>query len=132
METSIIRKVPIGRDGMGTKPLRPIVHYASGLLFTPPLIECLQRAGESRRLLAFANAFAWVLAIGAIYEVFEWQLAVNMSPRMAESYNGQQGDIWDAQKDLALAAAGSMTSAAILPLINYIGSAPIVPTKRST
>ena len=29
---------------------------------------------------------------------------------MAESYNGQQGDMWDAHKDMALAMIGSMIS----------------------
>ena len=56
-----------------------LVHFASGLLFTPPLFELLSRKTDGARQLSLANAFAWVLAIGAIYEIFEWQLAVNMS-----------------------------------------------------
>lgn len=109
-----------------------LVHLASGLLFTPPLFEYSRRNAKASFTHSAANAFAWVLAIGAIYEVFEWQLAVNMSPHMAESYNGQQGDVWDAQKDLALAAIGSLFSILTISLSSYIGSAPIVPTKRST
>lgn len=92
-----------------------LVHLASGLLFTPVLVELQSAKTESgKRLLPYANAFAWVLAIGAVYEVFEWQLAVYMSPRAAESYNGQQGDLWDAQKDLALAAIGSIVACFLL------------------
>ena len=42
-----------------------------------------------------------------IYELFEWLLTIVMSSDAADSYNGQQGDMWDAQKDMALAMLGS-------------------------
>ena len=42
-----------------------------------------------------------------IYKLFEWTLTVFMAPGDDENYNGQQGDIWDAQKDMALALIGS-------------------------
>ena len=44
-----------------------------------------------------------------IYELFEWLLTIVMSSDAADSYNGQQGDMWDAQKDMALALLGSTT-----------------------
>jgi putative membrane protein len=52
-------------------------------------------------------AFAFIMATSAVYEVFEWLAAMVMAPDWAESYNGQQGDIWDAQWDMALAALGA-------------------------
>ena len=88
-----------------------LVHLASGILGVPPASECLQRTCGMRPLGAAVMAIATVLAIGAIYEVAEWQLAVNLSPTQSEAYNGQQGDIWDPQKDLALAWLGSVLSA---------------------
>jgi putative membrane protein len=42
-----------------------------------------------------------------IYELFEWLLTVVMTSEEADYYNGQQGDMWDAQKDMALAMIGS-------------------------
>lgn len=42
-----------------------------------------------------------------IYELFEWLLTTVMTADAADCYNGQQGDIWDAQKDMALALLGS-------------------------
>ena len=56
-----------------------------------------------------AILFSW-LAIqtgSMVYELFEWLLTILVSPEEADSYNGQQGDIWDAQKDMALAMIGS-------------------------
>jgi putative membrane protein len=37
-----------------------------------------------------------------------------MDPKDAEAYNGQQGDLWDAQKDMVLAFVGSLVSVALL------------------
>ena len=91
-----------------------LVHLASGLLGVPPTIEILQRYGRMRPIGAAIMAVAAVLAIGAIYEILEWQIAVTCSPDQAEAYNGQQGDIWDPQKDLALAGIGGGMSAALL------------------
>lgn len=34
--------------------------------------------------------------------------AIGLSPEDAENYNGQQGDMWDAHKDMALALIGAM------------------------
>lgn len=91
-----------------------LVHFASGLLGMPPLAEWLQRSCELRPVHAACLAMTCVLAIGAAYEILEWQIALTFSPTMAESYNGQQGDVWDPQKDLALAWLGS---AIALPLV---------------
>ena len=59
-------------------------------------------------------AVASVLAVGAVYEVIEWQIAIAFSPTQAEAYNGQQGDVWDPQKDMAMAGFGSILAAVFL------------------
>lgn len=41
-----------------------------------------------------------------------------MTSEEADYYNGQQGDIWDAQKDMALALLGS-TFMLVLYLLHY-------------
>ena len=41
-----------------------------------------------------------------------------MSSEEADYYNGQQGDIWDAQKDMALAMIGSTIMAFLFTLNN--------------
>ena len=43
----------------------------------------------------------------ALYEIFEWLLTVIAAGVTADYYNGQQGDVWDAQKDMAAAQLGS-------------------------
>lgn len=91
-----------------------LVHAASGVLGVPVAAELLQRFGGMRPVGAAVMAISCVLSIGAIYEVLEWQIAVRLSPAQAEAYNGQQGDIWDPQKDLALAGLGAIASAVLV------------------
>ena len=52
---------------------------------------------------------AWLMVQtgSMIYELFEWLLTMVMSSDVADNYNGQQGDMWDAQKDMAMALVGS-------------------------
>lgn len=57
-----------------------------------------------------------VLSTSALYELFEWGIAVTLAPGAAEAYNGQQGDAWDGQKDMALALAGGIVGATIAAL----------------
>lgn len=88
-----------------------LVHFASGALGVPPAAEYLRRGGGMGPYGAALMGIASVLAVGAVYEIFEWQIAVWMSPDQAEAYNGQQGDVWDPQKDLAMAWLGATVSA---------------------
>ncbi len=53
-------------------------------------------------------ACLFILAGSLFYEVFEWFITLVLSPEQADSYNGQQGDFWDAQKDMALAMLGAL------------------------
>lgn len=39
-----------------------------------------------------------------------------MSGPDADAYNGQQGDVWDPQKDMAMAGLGALVTAAWLRL----------------
>ena len=56
----------------------------------------------------------WVFAVSAAYEIFEWFLAVVMDPAAADAYNGQQGDVFDSPKDMAMAGLGSIITAGMI------------------
>lgn len=92
-----------------------LVHVAFGVLLTPLFRELGLRAGLSPRG-ALATAWLAVAGMSAAYEVFEWLLAIIAAPEWADRYNGQQGDPWDAQKDMALAMAGSLAACLLLAL----------------
>lgn len=58
-------------------------------------------------------AIQFIMATSMIYELIEWWIAIGLSPETAENYNGQQGDMWDAQKDMLLATLGAICAAII-------------------
>lgn len=89
-----------------------LVHFASGLCFARPLVEIGTRYGGLTRRMAILVMVLAVLAIGALYEIFEWTLTIGMSPEAADMYNGQQGDMFDAPKDMALALLGALVALA--------------------
>jgi putative membrane protein len=90
-----------------------LVHFAFGALSVIPVAEIARRWGGLGPRGAALTVLAWVLAISALYEVFEWLLTIVAAGETADRYNGQQGDIWDAQKDMALAALGAILVMAV-------------------
>ena len=91
-----------------------LVHLCFGALCMLPAIEVGRKHGQMARRWSVVFALFAVMTISASYEVFEWLLTVVMSPAHAEAYNGQQGDFWDAQKDMALAFAGSLVTVLLI------------------
>lgn len=91
-----------------------LVHFAFGLLSVVPVAEVARRYGGLSRRGAILAVAGWVLSLSCLYEIFEWLLTIVAAGETADRYNGQQGDIWDAQKDMALAALAAM---GMLPVI---------------
>jgi putative membrane protein len=89
-----------------------LVHLSYGLCFGPVLFQRFRAAGRSIRWSALV-AVDVVLSTSAVYELFEWAVAMTLAPGAAEAYNGQQGDLWDAQKDMSLATGGAVVAVAI-------------------
>lgn len=88
------------------------VHLAFGVLFFPMVFQIAKRILNTDKIFP-AILFAWlsIQTFSMAYEVFEWLLTLVLSEDGAEGYNGQQGDTWDAQKDMALALVSSTISA---------------------
>ncbi|WP_180040620.1 DUF2238 domain-containing protein [Acinetobacter sp. YH12218] len=91
-----------------------LVHLAYGLLLYPFFYRIFQiwlpplKAGT-----LFLLVIQFVMATSLFYEWIEWLIAIGLSPEEAENYNGQQGDIWDAHKDMLLATLGAMITGGI-------------------
>ncbi|MBO9575418.1 MAG: DUF2238 domain-containing protein [Sphingobium sp.] len=93
--------------GMQRNGYDRLVHFSFGLLCTGAFAEMARRHGGMRRRAAWLLGFALIGLVSALYEIFEWSLTILAAPDMADQYNGQQGDAWDAQKDMAAAQIGS-------------------------
>ena len=108
--------------GLGRNHYDRLVHLSYGLLAVLPTREFLLRhLGISPRLALYI-AVESVVAVSAIYELFEWFLSLVLAGPMAADYNGQQGDLWDAHKDMALATLGALVGAFFLKLRAYRSS----------
>jgi len=91
------------------------VHLAFGALGVIPLHDVLRRKLSCGRLCRALIGIAVILSLSALYEVVEWMISMMAPADQALRYNGQQGDPWDAQKDMALALLGSvLVSCALL------------------
>jgi putative membrane protein len=78
--------------------------------------EALVRHAGLGRRTALYIALESVLAVSALYEILEWLITLTMEGSLATAYNGQQGDLWDAQKDMALAGLGALLAAGALAI----------------
>lgn len=83
------------------------VHFSFGVLLFPYLQYACKRWFNMKTIPAVLMAWLIIQTGSMIYELFEWLLTIVLSPEQADNYNGQQGDIWDAQKDMVLAMLGS-------------------------
>jgi putative membrane protein len=95
-----------------------LVHFMYGFLLIIPISEIYINWVRIPIRLSKHLAFLFVLSTSMIYELIEWMVAVFLSPDQADAYNGQQGDIWDAQKDMALAMLGAVLMILILRIWN--------------
>lgn len=91
-----------------------LVHFLFGVLIVIPAFRFATRVLRLGRAWAASVAMMFILSIGSLYEVAEWGVAMLLSPDTAENYNGQQGDVWDPQRDMLLAALGASISLAVL------------------
>lgn len=90
-----------------------IVHFCFGLLLGYPFRELLLRVVGVRPAWSYLMVMVTVLGFSGFYEALEGVVAVLVSPELGAAYLGTQGDEWDAQKDTALAFAGSVVAMAV-------------------
>ena len=84
-----------------------VAHFAFGLFFAYPMQEVASRWAGVRDGWAYYFPIETSIAVGAVYEIFESIVASIVSPDAGEAFVGLQGDMWDAQKDIALAGLGA-------------------------
>jgi putative membrane protein len=87
-----------------------IVHFSFGLLLAYPMRDY------------FFNWFKWpvwvcwvlpveiTMSFSGLYEIIEYLVADVFFPSEGVAYLGTQGDVWDAQKDMALACSGAIVA----------------------
>ncbi|HET9387123.1 MAG TPA: DUF2238 domain-containing protein [Gemmatimonadales bacterium] len=97
-----------------------IVHFSFGLLMAYPIREVFLRVANTRGVWAYYLPLDVTLAFSALYEIIEMVIATLVSPGTGAAWLGTQGDIWDAQKDMGLAALGALLCMCVTALIRSL------------
>lgn len=96
-----------------------LVHFSYGLLLAYPIREFFLRVVEVRGFWGYFLPLDVTLSTSALYELIEWGAAELFGGDLGMHYLGTQGDVWDAHKDMTLAALGALISVLIIALINW-------------
>lgn len=94
-----------------------IVHFSFGFLLAYPMREACLNWLKFPVWVSWALPIEITLSISGLYELIEWAVADLFFPAQGGAYLGTQGDIWDAQKDMALATFGAILATTIVSVI---------------
>jgi putative membrane protein len=92
------------------------VHFAYGLLLMPAAFELITARMSPRGLWRWLMPVLFIMSHSVIYELIEWLAAIRFGGDLGVAYLGTQGDEWDAQKDMALAALGAVIGLAVVAI----------------
>ena len=85
-----------------------LVHFCFGFLLTYPVEEMFRRLTPVRGWLLYYLSVITPLGLSGLWEIIEYAVAQIVHPELGLVYVGSQGDVWDAQKDMAAAFIGSV------------------------
>jgi putative membrane protein len=91
-----------------------LVHFLYGVLITPAVIELLDARAPQQGLWRWVVPWFFMAGHGVVFEMVEATAAGVFGGDLGQAYLGTQGDVWDAQKDSALAALGAAFTLIVL------------------
>lgn len=112
-------QVPAGawfEQALGRNHYDRIVHFCFGFLLTYPIEELFRLTASLRGWLLYYLPVMTVLGLSGLWEIIESWVARTVHPELGIAYLGSQGDVWDAQKDMAAALYGSLLCMILLLL----------------
>lgn len=109
-----------GADGAARNHFDRLVHFLYGVLITWPYREAFYYAMIPRRTYwSYLVPLVFSMATSLLYELLEWGAAVLYGGELGMAFLGTQGDIWDAHKDMLLAAYGALLCFAVMLIIQW-------------
>lgn len=106
--------------GFTRNPFDRVVHLSFGLLLAYPIREVFLRVANARGFWAYYLPLDVTLAFSALYEIMEMVVATMVAPGTGDAWLGTQGDVWDPQKDMGLAAVGALLCMCLTALIRRL------------
>ncbi len=99
---------------LGRNHFDRIVHFSFGFLLAYPMEELFRLGAGVRGWLLYYLPVMTVLGLSGLWEIIESWVASTLHPELGITYLGSQGDVWDAQKDIAAALIGALLCVTIL------------------
>ncbi len=97
-------------------PFDRIVHFSFGALLIPPIEEVYRTYLRLRGSVHYFSVMT-ILGLSAAWEIFEYGVARSLHPELGLTYLGAQGDVWDAQRDMAASLYGALATVAVLLIL---------------
>ena len=97
-----------------------LIHFLYGLLVAPAAVEIFAHYGRYPRVWAALFPWLFMASHAVIYELIEWAAAIVFGGDLGQAYLGTQGDVWDGQRDMAFALAGSTITIAALAIVGRL------------
>jgi putative membrane protein len=105
---------------LGRNHFDRIVHFSFGFLLAYPMEETFRLLGHARGWVLYYLPVITVLGLSALWEILEAWVTQAVHPELGPAYLGAQGDMWDAQKDMAAAMYGSLLCMGILLAVRVL------------
>lgn len=96
-----------------------VIHLSYGLFITYPMREIVMRVSRVQGFWSYLLPMLVVISTSTLFELLEWAAVLVFGGDLGVAYLGTQGDVWDAQKDMFLAAIGSFVTTLLVVAIRY-------------
>ncbi|HZF16972.1 MAG TPA: DUF2238 domain-containing protein [Steroidobacteraceae bacterium] len=97
-----------------------LVHFCYGLLLAYPIREVFLRVANVKGFWGYFLPLDLTMSTSMLYELMEWGAAEIFGGNLGPAFLGTQGDVWDAQKDMACASLGALIAMFITAAINSV------------
>ncbi len=99
---------------LGRNHFDRVVHFSFGFLLAYPIEEAFRLLAHARGWVLYYLPVMTILGLSGLWEIVESWVAGAVHPELGITYLGSQGDIWDAQKDMAAALYGAVLCVTLL------------------
>jgi putative membrane protein len=105
-----------------------LVHFCFGFLLVYPIEELFRLTASLRGWMIYYMPVMTILGLSGLWEIIESWVARAVHPELGITYLGSQGDVWDAQKDMAAALYGALLCTAVVLSVRWYRNGHPIPS----
>jgi len=108
-----------------------LVHFCFGFLLVYPIEKLFRLTASVRGWMAYYLPVVTILGLSGLWEIIESWVARAVHPELGITYLGSQGDVWDAQKDMAAALVGALTTMLVVAVVTRANGLHAAESRRA-